>query len=41
MLPAGDFDFIINEKIMEKSTNLKEYNPDLIISLDAASIDQL
>lgn len=41
MLPASDFDFIIDEKIMEASPDLKEYSPDLIISLDAASIDQL
>lgn len=41
MKPSQDFSFIIEDGIMEASPSLDNYNPDLIISLDAASIDQL
>jgi len=36
-----DFKFLIDDDFIENNLNLKEYNPDLIISLDAASLDQL
>lgn len=36
-----DFDFLLKEKIIEPELDLYEYNPDLIISLDAASTSQL
>jgi len=36
-----DFDFLWWEGIITPNINIKEFNPDLIISLDAASLDQL
>lgn len=36
-----DFSFLRGDKIIEPKLNLKKFNPDLIISLDAASISQL
>ncbi|MFK7780627.1 MAG: bifunctional oligoribonuclease/PAP phosphatase NrnA [Candidatus Gracilibacteria bacterium] len=40
-LPLKNFSFIGYNDIIEPDLNLKEFNPDLIISLDAGSIDRL
>jgi phosphoesterase RecJ-like protein len=37
----GSFSFTWYNQIIETNLDIKEYNPDLIISLDAASLDQL
>lgn len=37
----NDFDFLWANEIIEKDLNIKKFNPDLIISLDAASESQL
>jgi len=36
-----DFDFLLDKKIIEPELDISEFNPDLIISLDAASQSQL
>ena len=36
-----NFAFLDNNQIFEPKLNLKDFNPDLIISFDAASTDQL
>lgn len=40
-LANDNFDFFWKKEIFETELNLKKYNPDLIISFDAASVDQL
>ncbi len=39
--PPDDYMFLVKENIFEVDLNIKDYSPDLIISLDAASLDQL
>lgn len=41
MLPPENFDFLDAKWIIEIDLNIEKYNPDLIISFDAASIGQL
>ncbi len=36
-----DFNFLWNNNIIDENLDIKRYNPDLIISFDAASLDQL
>lgn len=36
-----DFSFLTSENIIEPNLNIQEFNPDIIISFDAASLDQL
>lgn len=41
MLPPENFSFLKSSEIIEIDLDIKKYNPDLIISFDAASIGQL
>lgn len=41
MLPPDNFGFLMKWQIFETEFDLKKFNPDLIISFDAASLDQL
>lgn len=41
MLPPENFDFLESSEIIEIDLDIKKYNPDLIISFDAASLWQL
>lgn len=41
MNPPEDFDFLKSSEIIDINLDIKEYNPDLIISFDAASLWQL